>query len=62
MRQCGGQVLFNLFLNKLDDRIQRTLTEFVVGTKLGGVTNTLEDRVRIQNDLKKLEEWSEINR
>lgn len=31
-------------------------------TKLGGVTSTLRDRIRIQNDLDKLENWSEINK
>lgn len=28
----------------------------------GGVANTSEGRIRIQNDLEKLERWSEINR
>lgn len=34
--------------------------EFVDDTTLDGVTDTIEDRIRIQNDHDKLEKWSKI--
>uniref|UniRef100_A0A8C3HAI5 C-type lectin domain-containing protein n=1 Tax=Chrysemys picta bellii TaxID=8478 RepID=A0A8C3HAI5_CHRPI len=41
---------------------ESTLIKFEDDTKLGGITTALEDRVIIQNDLDKLEKWSELNR
>uniref|UniRef100_K7EWB1 Reverse transcriptase domain-containing protein n=1 Tax=Pelodiscus sinensis TaxID=13735 RepID=K7EWB1_PELSI len=57
-----GTVLFNFFINDLDIGIERTLIKFADDTKLGGVATALEDRVKIQNDLDKLEKWSEVSR
>ncbi|CAM5160171.1 unnamed protein product [Natator depressus] len=50
-----GPVLFNIFINGLDNGTESTLIKFVDDTKLGGVANTLEDRIKTQNDLDKLE-------
>uniref|UniRef100_K7EYP9 Reverse transcriptase domain-containing protein n=1 Tax=Pelodiscus sinensis TaxID=13735 RepID=K7EYP9_PELSI len=61
-RSVLGLVLFNIFINNLDDGIESTLTKFSDDTKLGEVTTALEDRVIIQKDLDKLEKWSEVNR
>ncbi|CAM4578709.1 unnamed protein product [Lepidochelys olivacea] len=52
-----GPVLFNIFMNDLDS----TLIKFADDTKLGVVASALEDRIKIQNDLDKLEKWSEVN-
>ncbi|EMP25447.1 hypothetical protein UY3_17466 [Chelonia mydas] len=49
------QVLFNIFINDLDNGTESTLTKFVVDPKLGGVASALEDRIKIQNGLDKLE-------
>ncbi|CAM4536017.1 unnamed protein product [Caretta caretta] len=57
-----GPVLFNIFINDLDNGIQSTLIMFADNIKLGGVASALEDRIKIQNDLDKLEKWSEVNR
>ena len=38
------------------------LIEFVDGTKLVRIANTLEDRNKIQNNLDRLEDWAETNR
>ncbi|CAM5094356.1 unnamed protein product [Natator depressus] len=57
-----GLVLFNIFINDLDNGIESILIKFVDNTKLGGVASALEDRIKIQNDLDKLEKWSEVNR
>uniref|UniRef100_K7F0M3 Reverse transcriptase domain-containing protein n=1 Tax=Pelodiscus sinensis TaxID=13735 RepID=K7F0M3_PELSI len=57
-----GPALFNIFINDLDIGIESTLIKFADDTKLGGIATALGDRVIIQNDLGKLEKWSEVNR
>ena len=57
-----GLVLFNIFINDLDEGVQGMLVRFLDDTKLGAIINTLEDRNKIQNDLDTLEHWDENNR
>ncbi|KAF7245918.1 hypothetical protein EYD10_07942 [Varanus komodoensis] len=57
-----GPILFNLFINALEEGVRSFLVKFVDDTKMGVVATTEEQVLQIQKDLDRLWKWAGDNR
>ncbi|PKU41478.1 rna-directed dna polymerase from mobile element jockey-like [Limosa lapponica baueri] len=56
-----GPTLFKISISDLDDGIKCTLMNFVDDTKLSGEVDSSEGRATLQEDLDRLEKWTNKN-
>ena len=56
-----GPVLFNIFINDINDGMECILSKFTDHTKLSGVVDIKEGGDATQRDLNRLKRWAQVN-
>lgn len=54
-------VLFNIFINNVDDEAEHILLKFMDNTKVGVIADSLEGHAAIQRELNRLERQADGN-
>jgi len=60
-RTVLGLVLFNIFINDINDGMECILSKFTDHTKLSGVVDIKEGGDATQRDLNRLKRWAQVN-
>ena len=55
-----GPILFIIYINDIDVGLNNIVSKFADDTKIGNAIITEEDRLKLQEDLNKIAEWSKI--
>ena len=58
-RSVLGPLLFIVDINDLEENVAGLISKFADDTKIGGVVDSEEDCQRIQQDINRLETWTE---
>lgn len=57
-----GPLLFTLYINDIDTDLKNSILKFADDTKIWGEVNSNEDKIKMHDDLRRLERWSDENK